>query len=344
MNTYPEEFLSVIIPFEKLFSEKLFSKPVFKHVKLMLAAAILAPGKRRVSALLRIVGLSREKNFHKYHRVLSLSCWSAQQSRGMTDAQFAISQGLSPATISNMRNGKTDIISEETLRKVWQAVKPAEWQMVATASYQTVVNACEDARQRQRMVAIIGNAGYGKTATLRHYARQRRNTFLIEAKESMKPKNFFRLLLKAMGLRFEGSIFEMIEKVAEELSRRPDSLLIVDEAGKLSHTLILYLHDLRNYTENSAGIVLAGVGHFQTNMEKALSRGKRGFEEFHSRVAIWQHLPAPTRAEKKAIAEANGVSDPAQLKEVQQRPNLREVFNAVNNLKYAHRDGEGVGA
>jgi hypothetical protein len=41
MSTYPEDFLRVIIPFGKL-----FSKPVFRHVKLMLAAAILAPGKR----------------------------------------------------------------------------------------------------------------------------------------------------------------------------------------------------------------------------------------------------------------------------------------------------------
>jgi hypothetical protein len=74
MSTYPQEFLRVIIPFQEL-----FSKPVFSHVKLMLAGAILAPGKRTISALLRIVGLSREKNFHKYHRVLSLSTWSAQK-------------------------------------------------------------------------------------------------------------------------------------------------------------------------------------------------------------------------------------------------------------------------
>ncbi len=74
MTTYPEEFLRVIIPFAKL-----FSKPVFRHMKLMLAGAILAPGKRTVSALLRIVGLSGEKNFHKYHRVLSLACWSAHK-------------------------------------------------------------------------------------------------------------------------------------------------------------------------------------------------------------------------------------------------------------------------
>jgi hypothetical protein len=74
MNTYPEEFLRVTIPFAKL-----FSRSVFSHVKLMLAGIILAPGKRTVSALLRIVGLSREKSFHKYHRVLSLACWSAHK-------------------------------------------------------------------------------------------------------------------------------------------------------------------------------------------------------------------------------------------------------------------------
>ncbi len=43
----------------------------------MLAGAILAPGKRTVSALLRIVGLSQEKAFHKYHRVLSHARWSS---------------------------------------------------------------------------------------------------------------------------------------------------------------------------------------------------------------------------------------------------------------------------
>jgi hypothetical protein len=39
--------------------------------------AVLAPGKRTVSAVLRILGLKEEKNFHKYHRVLSLVEWRA---------------------------------------------------------------------------------------------------------------------------------------------------------------------------------------------------------------------------------------------------------------------------
>ena len=44
----------------------------------MLLGAILAPGKRTVTAVLRIVGLSHEKNFQKYHRVLNRACWSSR--------------------------------------------------------------------------------------------------------------------------------------------------------------------------------------------------------------------------------------------------------------------------
>ena len=72
MFTPADEFLRVILPFQRL-----FSKPVFRHVQLLLAGAVLAPGKRTVSAVLRILGLKEEKNFHKYHRVLGLVEWSA---------------------------------------------------------------------------------------------------------------------------------------------------------------------------------------------------------------------------------------------------------------------------
>lgn len=257
------------------------------------------------------------------------------QGKGISDSQFAASLGLSAATISNLRAGKSDLLSRETLDKVWQAVKPADWQMVPTTGYRTITAACDDARQRRRMVALVGSAGFGKTATLRDYTRRQRNVFLVESKESMKPKFFFRMLLREMGIRFEGSVFEMIERAADELSRRPHSLLIVDEAGKLSQTLLLLIHDLRNYTEDTAGIVLAGVDYFQSNLEKGVSRGKRGMEEFYSRIAVWQHLPAPTAREKRMVAEANGITDTAQIAEVQKKPNYRECFNAINNFKFS---------
>lgn len=73
MPQLPSEFLTVILPYAGL-----FCKRVFAHVQLLTLGAVLAPGKRTITALLRIVGLQQEKAFHKYHRVLSHARWSAR--------------------------------------------------------------------------------------------------------------------------------------------------------------------------------------------------------------------------------------------------------------------------
>jgi hypothetical protein len=57
----------------------LFSKRGFEHVQVLLAGAILAPGKRTVSSALRVMGLDQQKRFHRYHRVLSRAAWSSRE-------------------------------------------------------------------------------------------------------------------------------------------------------------------------------------------------------------------------------------------------------------------------
>ena len=74
MLTLPAELLNLIVAFAPL-----FSKPVWQHARLLLLGAILAPGKRTVSACLRVVGLAREKLFQSYHRVLNRARWSSRQ-------------------------------------------------------------------------------------------------------------------------------------------------------------------------------------------------------------------------------------------------------------------------
>jgi DDE superfamily endonuclease len=53
-----------------------FSRPVWQHVKVLMTGAVLAPGQRTVTAILRIMGLSAEPNFQTYHRVLNRDVWS----------------------------------------------------------------------------------------------------------------------------------------------------------------------------------------------------------------------------------------------------------------------------
>ena len=49
----------------------LFSQRSWHRAEVLLAGAILTPGRRTVANVLRIVGLSRERRFVNHHRVLN---------------------------------------------------------------------------------------------------------------------------------------------------------------------------------------------------------------------------------------------------------------------------------
>lgn len=72
MRTLPAVTIGVLAPFAPLFSAR-----VFEHVQVLVAGAILAPGKRTVASVLRAMGLDQKSNFCRYHRVLSRARWSA---------------------------------------------------------------------------------------------------------------------------------------------------------------------------------------------------------------------------------------------------------------------------
>jgi len=55
-----------------------FTAPVWDHVLVLVAGAVLAPGKRTVSAALRIMGLGAAPGFARYHHVLSRARWDSR--------------------------------------------------------------------------------------------------------------------------------------------------------------------------------------------------------------------------------------------------------------------------
>ncbi len=61
---------------------KLFTRPTWPNVLLLVAGAILAPGKRTVTAALRILGREQENDFPIYHGVLSRAVWSSRAVAG----------------------------------------------------------------------------------------------------------------------------------------------------------------------------------------------------------------------------------------------------------------------
>ena len=71
MLTLPDEYNTLLATFQPHFSKRLW--PL---ARLLLIGALLAPGKRTVTAVLRIMGLSQERHFQNYQRVLNRAVWS----------------------------------------------------------------------------------------------------------------------------------------------------------------------------------------------------------------------------------------------------------------------------
>ena len=63
-------FAAVILTFASLFLQR-----SWRHADVLLTGAILAPGRRTATSILRITGLSRERRFVNYHRVLNRAAW-----------------------------------------------------------------------------------------------------------------------------------------------------------------------------------------------------------------------------------------------------------------------------
>lgn len=74
MLILPPEIMTVLMPFTQIVSTR-----VWDWAQVLLVGAILAPGKRTVTAALRVLGLKNEKQYQKYHRVLNRASWSSLQ-------------------------------------------------------------------------------------------------------------------------------------------------------------------------------------------------------------------------------------------------------------------------
>ena len=68
----PSIIIALMAPFRSF-----FTAPVWDHVLALVTGMTLAPGKRTVSAALRVIGLGQARDFARYHHVLSRARWNS---------------------------------------------------------------------------------------------------------------------------------------------------------------------------------------------------------------------------------------------------------------------------
>jgi len=72
MPILPSDIMAILNHFAPVFSER-----IWDWVPVLVGGAILAPQRRMVSTVLRVMGLGQERHYQNYHRVLNRASWSS---------------------------------------------------------------------------------------------------------------------------------------------------------------------------------------------------------------------------------------------------------------------------
>ena len=92
--------------------EPCFTAPTWQHVLVLVAGAVLAPGKRTVTQALRVMGLAEPVGFARYHEVLTRAHW---------DARAVARQVLLHLLDKLLPSGPVVIDIDDTIERRWGA-------------------------------------------------------------------------------------------------------------------------------------------------------------------------------------------------------------------------------
>ena len=106
MLTLSDAIVAVLVPFAPIFQVRAWRK-----AQVLLVGTILTPGRRTVAAALRVMGLSGDRNYARYHQVLSRASWST----------LAASQILLRLLLEHLDRGSGPLVFgiDETLERRW---------------------------------------------------------------------------------------------------------------------------------------------------------------------------------------------------------------------------------
>lgn len=138
-----------------------------------------------------------------------------------------------------------------------------------------------------------------------------------------------------VGLKSGWTLNDIIRRITDNLNAtaiefETNNLVIIDEAGGFSKPSHLeYLREIRNGTEQSTGIIIAGPPYWRKTLIQWSERGINGIPEIMSRISYWVELEVPKGNEIREIAKAYGITDKEVLHELKSCRNFRSVMHGI---------------
>ena len=245
-------------------------------------------------------------------------------------------QGVSSATVSQLCNGKYELISDEMFVRIATQIGFAfdSWTLHEGKTFKEITFTLSDAQAYKNVTWIVGDAGCGKTTAAIEYRRTHRNVFYILCSEDMRRSDFVREIAKQVGAPTDSTnLRDILENAISMISFLGNPLLVFDEGDKLTDSVFNYFISIYNRLEGHAGIVFLSTDYIKRRMDAGLRYNKKGYKEINSRIGRRFFDVSPTEENDiYAICQANNLTDRADIEEV-----LKDAKRSDNDLRRVKR-------
>jgi DNA transposition AAA+ family ATPase len=209
----------------------------------------------------------------------------------------ALSQFIADKYQGNWDNIRTKLDAVMIREKEKAAAPAREVGFVETSASKRVFHIARNCHIVGDIGVCYSQAGFGKTESVREYARQNPDVILIEADPGYTAEVLFRELRERLsGSTHHLSLHDSFMECCARL-RSSGRLLIIDEAEQLPYKaleMVRRLHDKTNI-----GILMVGMPTLLMNL-----KGRKGeYAQLYSRVGIAVKLPSISGADAAAILD-----------------------------------------
>ncbi len=263
--------------------------------------------------------------------------------RGSSLSELARRADVSTTALSLFRTGnytaKDDIMAEkiasglhyyENSRKVVDTV----------TSYRQVKTAFVAARSKRKWFCISSRSGSGKTQSLIDLYNISGDNAVIYVKcRKWSSHKFLTKLATAMGEKVNRYMDndDLLDICAAHMNRMADRnpILLIDDAGKLTHSAMNMLIPLYDDTLGRMGCIVAGTETLERNIKRYVGRIE-GYDEIDGRFGRnYISLLGATKKDVINICMANGVESPEEaetiwgkLPKIKKQPNREDTRQA----------------
>lgn len=188
-----------------------------------------------------------------------------------------------------------EFLEKEAVRETITETKDIQFTM--TAISKQIIGALEYGRIQRTISVVYGDAGIGKTRTMREWAADKTDVIIVTANPAVKsPKGFFKLLAKRLKTTASGSIDDIVMDIMDKLAVS-DRTIIIDEAQHLVRETLELVRSINDAT----GTAITLMGN-EVVYAKMLGRQQAEFAQLFTRIGMRKHLLTDYFTEKDVQA------------------------------------------